>query len=267
LIYAPSANSKVYSFISKCIKLFDYIKQNKKDKIADVQEFVIERVDSIWDKNLEAIKQKRDDLIRIQKEPFWEEITFEDVDFLVREISPLMIFYEEERKNMLRINAPDVVINVQRELMEKKEDKDFINFVEKNPLIKKIKDGEGVTSKELLEIETKLKEFNPSFTIENIQHDKDFIMFLRDLIHIKGLPDPQDMIKWEFEKFVSDRNQHYNVEQLRFLGMLEKVFIRAKHIELKDLAEHPLADARPLDIFTKEQLQVIVQKCNKLKWK
>jgi len=32
----------------------------------------------------------------IQKEPFWEEITFEDVDFLVREIAPLIIFYEEE---------------------------------------------------------------------------------------------------------------------------------------------------------------------------
>ena len=267
LIYAPSENSKVYSFISKCVKLFDHIKTDNKDKIAKVQEFVIERVENIWDKNLDAVRQKREDLIKIQKEPFWEDITFEDVDFLVREIAPLMIFYEEERKNMLRINAPDMVLKVGREIMEIKEDPDFKDFIENDPMMMKIKDGEGVTSKELLDIEIKLKQLNPALTIENIQESKDFILFLRELIQIKGLPDPQEMIKWEFDKFVADKNQHYNAEQLKFLRLLEQVFVRAKHIELKTLAEHPLADARPLDIFTKEQLQVIVQKCNKLKWK
>ena len=267
LIYSSSKNAKVYSFISKCIKLFDYIKENKKDKIADVQEFVVDKIESIWDKNLDAIKQKREDLIRIQKEPFWDEITFEDVDFLVREISPLMIFYEEERKNMLKINAPDVVMKVEKEIMEIKEDKDFKQFIENNPLMKKIKDGEGVTSKELLQIEERLKQFNPSLTIDNIQQTKDFILFLRELIEIKGLPDPKEMIKWEFDKFVADKNQHYNAEQLKFLRLLEQVFIRSKHIELKNFAEHPLEDARPLDIFTKEQLEAIIQRCNRLKWK
>ena len=268
LIYSPSENAKVYGFISKCVKLFDYIKENRKDKIADVEEFVVDHVDAIWDKNLDAVKQKKDDLVRIQKEQFWEEITFEDVDFLVREISPLMIFYEDNsKKPMLRINAPDIVIDVKKELMEKKDDKDFIDFIENNPLMNKIKEGEGVTAKELLEIEDKLKQINPSFTIENIQQTKDFILFLRELIQVKGLPDPQEMIKWEFDKFVADKNQHYNAEQLKFLRLLEQVFIRAKHIELKSFAEHPLADARPLDMFTKEQLEVLVVKCNKLKWK
>ncbi len=267
LIYSPSENTKVYSFISKCIKLFDYIKANDKDKIANVQEFVIERAESIWDKNLDAIKQKRNDLIKIQKELFWEEITFEDVDFLVREIAPLMIFYEEERKNMLRINAPDRVMKVEKEKMEVRENGELSDFIYSNPLIRKIRNGEGVTSEELLKIEEELRKLNPYWTIENIQQTKDFLVFLRDLIQIKDLPDPQEMIKWEFDKFVADKNQHYNSEQLKFLRLLEQVFIRAKHIELKTLAEHPLADARPLDVFTKEQLEAIVKKCNKLKWK
>ena len=75
------------------------------------------------------------------------------------------------------------------------------------------------------------------------------------------------MIKWEFDKFIKDKNEHYNAEQLKFLRLLEQVFIRAKHIELKSLAEHPLAEARPLDIFTRAQLEVVVKKCNSLKWK
>ena len=267
LIYTPSQNAKVYGFISKCIKLFDYIKENDKEKIGKVEEFVVERVDSIWDKNLDAIKQRQEDLIKIQQEPFWEEITFEDVDFLVRDIAPLMIFYEPDRKNMIRINAPDIVLKVEKEIMQVRESPDYQYFINSNKLLKKIKEGEGVTSQELLEIEKRLRELNPSWTIENIQRDKDFMIFLRVLLEIKGLPDPQEMIKWEFDKYVASKNEHYNSEQLRFLRFLEQVFVRAKHIELKNFAEHPLAEGRPLDIFTKEQLEVIVEKCNKLRWK
>ncbi|MFA5953339.1 MAG: DEAD/DEAH box helicase family protein [Candidatus Pacearchaeota archaeon] len=267
LIYTPSENSKVYGFISQCVKLFDCIKTGNKNKIAKIEEFVVTRAEAIWDKNLDAIKQKRDDLIRIQKEPFWEDITFEDVDFLVREISPLMIFYEEERKGMIRVNAPDVVLKVEKEAMELKEDEDFKTFLSNNSLMQKIKDGEGVTSKELLVIEKKLRELNPMLTIDNIQQSKDFILFLRDLLEVKGLPDPQEMIKWEFDKFVMDKNEHYNSQQLKFLRLLEQVFVRAKHVELKNFAEHPLAEGRPLDAFSKEQLEKLVQKCNSLKWK
>ena len=267
LIYSPSANSKVYGFISQCVKLFDCIKSDNKDKIAKVEEFINIRIKEIWDKNLEAIRSKRDDLIKIQQEEFWEEITFEDVDFLIREIAPLMVFYEEGRNELLKINAPDMTLKVQREIMKIKEDPDYIYFVNSNNLLRKIKEGEGVTSSELLEIEKKLRELNPSWTIEKIQQYKDFIIFLRELIEIKGLPDPQEMIKWEFDKFVADKNEHYNSQQLKFLRLLEQVFIRAKHIQLKDLAEHPLVEARPLDFFTKKQLEEIIQRCNKLRWK
>ncbi len=267
LIYTPSQNAKVYGFISQCVKLFDYIKNNDKTKEGKVEEYVKEKAEAIWDKNLEAIKQRQNDLIRIQQEPFWEEITFEDVDFLIRDIAPLMIFYEPDRKNMLRINAPDIVLKVEKEIMQVKEDPDYRYFINSNKLLKKIRDGEGVTSEELLEIERQLRELNPSFTIENIQQTKDFVLFLRELLEIKGLPNPQEMIKWEFDKYIADKNEHYTAEQLKFLRLLEQVFIRAKHIELKNFAEHPLAEGRPLDVFTKKQLEVIIQKCNKLKWK
>ena len=267
LIYTPSENSKVYSFVSQCVKLFDCIKTGNKNKIAKIEEFVVTRAEAIWDKNLDAIKRKRDELIMIQKEPFWEDITFEDVDFLIREIAQLMIFYEEEKKGMVRVNAPDVVMNVEKEIMKVKEDEDYSYFINSNKLLEKIKNGEGVTSKELLEIERRLRELNPRWTIDNIQQTKDFILFLRELLEVKGLPDPQEMIKWEFDKFVMDKNEHYNSQQLKFLRLLEQVFVRAKHVELKNFAEHPLAEGRPLDAFTKEQLENLVQKCNKLKWK
>lgn len=267
LIYSKGENSKVYAFIGKCVKLFNYTKEGDLEKIEKVKKFVVERVEVIWDKNLEAILSKRDDLIEIQKDEYWEDLTFEDIDFLIREISPLMIFYEKPRKGMLRVNAPDAVIGVEEVKRDIGKDPEFGEFIESNPLMLKIKNGEGVTSKELLEIEGELRKKNSRLTIENIQESEDFVLFLRTLIDVKDLPDPKEMIKWEFDKHVIDRNEHYNAPQLKFLRNLEEVFVRAKHIELKSFAEHPLADERPLDLFSREQLERIANKCNELRWK
>lgn len=267
LIYAKSENAKVYTFVLKCVKLFEAIKEDDKEKIGEVEDFVKERVENVWEKGLEIIREKTEDIKKVLGDKFWGDLTFEDVDFLVREISPLMVYYAKDRKKMLKVDAPDVVINVENVKMEIKENEDFSYFINSNKLLKKIKEGQGVTSEELLEIEKQLSELNPMWTIENIQRTKDFIIFLRELLEIKDLPDPHEMIKWEFDKLVANKNEHYNSDQLKFLRFLRDVFVRAKHIELKDFAEHPLTEERPLDLFNAEQLKKIAVKCNELKWK
>jgi type I restriction enzyme, R subunit len=267
LIYSKSENSKVYAFVSNCVKLFDHLKEEDLEKVEKVKKKIVDKIKVIWDKNLEAILEKRENLIKIQSDEYWEDLKFEDVDFMIREIAPLMIYYEKPRKSMLKVNAPDYVIGIEKNRWKVKEDPGFIEFVENNPLMLKIKNGEGVTSKELLEIERKLRYLSPTCTIENIQEREDFMLFLRKLIDIKDLPDPQEMIKWEFDKHVIDKNEHYTSEQLNFLRNLEEVFVRAKHIELKNFAEHPLAEGRPLDLFSREQLEKVIGKCNELRWK
>lgn len=269
LIYSKSDNSKVYSFVSNCIKLFRAIQDKDNTKKDEVREFVEERVENVWERGLEVIQTKSNDLKKVMQEKFWEDITFEDVDFLIREIAPLMIYYESERKKMLRVDAPDVVLKVEEIKHEIKENKDLIEFVKNDSLIKKIRKGEGVTAVEILEIEKKLSNLNPIWTIENIQNimKVDFVLFIRQIIGIRDLPDPEQMIKNEFDKYVLDRNEHYNSDQLKFLRLLKEVFVRTKHITLKDLAKHPLTEERPLDKFSKEQLEKIVDKCNSLKWR
>jgi type I restriction enzyme, R subunit len=267
LIYSKSENSKIYTFILKCVKLYEAIKSEDKETIWETKKFTQERLNNIWGKNLETIKAKDEEIKKVLGDEFWIDLTFEDVDFLAREIAPLMIYYEKDRKKMLIVDAPDYTINVESIKMEIKENPNYTYFLNSNKLLKKIKEGEGVTSKELLEMEKQLSKLNPSWTIENIQKRIDFVLFLRGLVEVKGLPDPQEMIKWEFDKHIADKNQHYNSEQLKFLRYLRDVFVRAKHIELKDFAEHPLTEERPLDLFNHEQLEEITIKCNRLKWK
>ncbi len=128
---------------------------------------------------------------------------------------------------------------------------------------------QGVTWKELLEIEKQLREKNSAWTIENIQNNKkiDFIVFLRNILDLKDLPDPQEMIKNEFEKLIVENNKEYNAEQIKFLRLLEKFFAFNKHLTSKDLTNHPLADENPLDKFSSEQLMKIVKEVEKIKIK
>jgi len=121
-----------------------------------------------------------------------------------------------------------------------------------------------------LKLEEQLQEIRPGFTIDNIQRIQktDFMIFLRKILGLKQDDyDPQDMIEKEFEKYIIERNQHYNLEQMKFLEMLKKIFARTKHIELKDFTVPPLSNERPLDKFQATELQKIVVECNKIKMK
>ena len=84
---------------------------------------------------------------------------------------------------------------------------------------------------------------------------------------MKDLPDPQEMIKNEFEKLIVENNKEYNAEQIKFLRLLEKFFAFNKHLTPKDLTNHPLADENPLDKFSSEQLKEIVRNVEKIKIK
>ena len=149
------------------------------------------------------------------------------------------------------------------------EDKELKRFVETNPLIRKIRDGEGVTPAELLKLEEQLHALRPEITIDNVQRIRkiDFLLFLRNILGLKQEYDPQELIEREFDKHIIDRNKDYNSEQIKFLQVLKKVFARTKRIELKDFTVPPLSNERPLDKFQASELQEIVVRCNRIKMK
>ena len=79
-------------------------------------------------------------------------------------------------------------------------------------------------------------------------------------IFLKNLPDPQEMIKNEFETLIVENNKELNAEQIRFLRLLERFFAFNKHLTSKDFTNHPLADENPLDKFSPVQLKAIIKK-------
>ncbi len=132
--------------------------------------------------------------------------------------------------------------------------------------MQKIKDGEGINSKELLKLEEELCILNPVITIDNIQRiqKKDFIVFLYEIIGLSYQEEPKALIEREFDRLIIEEWQ-YNSKQMEFLRFLKKVFADKKRIELEDFAKPPLSNDNPLDIFQLSDLEDIVTKLNEIK--
>lgn len=268
MITGQGENVNVSSFILQVEKLFDYVLDRKIEQIDKIHIYVAEMCENILRReSLSDIHDNRDKILDVLQERFWEDLTFEDVEFLVSDIAPLMKYYEPDPRKVVQIDAPDLVLTRRQFEKEIKEDTELKEFLGKNPLIKKIKDG-GITAHELLELEFQLSSLRPSLTIENVQKYQkvDFLRFLREIIGLSYEYDPKEMIERRFDEFIIETS-HYNAKQLEFLIVLKKVFSQRKHIEITDLANPPLANEHPLDYFQIEDLKSIIKKCNEIKMK
>ncbi len=267
MILNQGTNPNISSFILNTEKLFGYVLDRKLDKIEKTRQYVQEMAGNILRKdNLNEIRNNRDKIMKVLQDEFWEDLTFDDVEFMVRELAPLMKFYEPDKRKIVQIDAPDLVLSREKYEKEIKEDSRLKEFLEKNPFVNKIKSGEGITSSELKQLEAQLAELRPEMTIESIQkyQKKDFVVFLRGIIGLGQDNNPAELIELRFEEFII-KNNNYSSKQLEFLELLKKVFATRKYIELPDLAKEPLSAERPLDYFQLGELENIIDKCNAIK--
>jgi len=268
MILNQSSSPNISSFILQTEKLFGLILDKKVDKIDIIRQYVQGMCENILQKdNLNIIKENKNKIMKVLQEDFWENITFEDVEFIIKELSPLMRYFEPNPRKVIQIDAPDLVLSREKFEKEIKEDIELKKFLEKNPLINKIKRGDGINSYELLELEKELSALRPELTIESIQRyqKRDFLLFLREIIGLTYEYDPKELIEQRFDKFIM--TNHFNSKQIEFLRLMKKVFADRKHIDIADLAKHPFDEEQPLEYFKIEELKLIVNKCNRIKMK
>ena len=267
MIINQGTHPNISSFIYITEKLFGFILVRKINAINKTKEFIQDRLENILQKdNLNEVKENRMNIITVLDDEFWVNLTFNDVEFIIKKIAPLMKYYEPNRKKIINIDAPDLVISRNKFKKEIEEDKELKEFLNKNPITRKIKNGECITSHELMELERSLSALRPEISINNIQkyHKKDFLLFIREIIGLSREKDPKELIEERFNKYIISDNP-YNSRQLEFLMLLKKVFAERKHIEIEDFATSPLADEHPLDYFTLDELKTLVDKCNQIK--
>jgi len=267
MILSEGGNAYVSSFILQTEKLFSFVLDRNLEKIGKIRDYVEDMAHNILQKdNLSEIKNNKDKIAKVLQEDFWDDLTFDDVDFLVRDIAPLMVYFEPNKRNVIQIDAPDLVLSRESYEMEVKEDTELKEFLDSDPLIQNIRNGVGITSYELKKLERKLIALRPEMTIENIQkyRNTDFIVFLKEIIGLEQKRDPKRLIEYKFDDFIINKGD-YNSRQLEFLLLLRKVFADRKYVELSDFAKMPLADEHPQDYFQISALKSIVAQCSEIK--
>lgn len=260
-------NPTVMSFILHSEKLFDYILERNYEKIEKIRIYVHDMIENVLQKdNLDIIRKSRNDLIKILGEEFWEDLTFEDVEFMIKNAAPLMKYFEKNPRKVYKIDAEDIILSKKNFEKQVREDPSLEYFINSNKLIRKIRDGEGLTSTELLDLEKQLSELRPEITIENIQktRNKDFLVFLHEIIGLSTQYDPKEIIKQRFDEFII-KNNDYSSKQIDFLRLLRNVFADRKRLELTDLAKSPFKEEHPRDYFQIPELSAIIDKCKKIK--
>lgn len=266
IITTHGIDPRISSFILQVERLFYHVLDNNKTSIGEVREYVEKMVlNVIVKETLEVIRDSRDNLARTLQEDFWEDLTFDDVEFIIREIAPLMRYYEAHME-VIQSDAPDMILSRETYEKEIKEDEELVGFLESNAIAQKIKAGQGIASFELMELETEIRKLRPEMTIESIQKRQgiDFVKFLWEIVGLSKEGDPRTIIEERFDEFII-RAKEYNSRQLDFLIKLKKVFAERKHIEFQDFGESPVSDWNPLDIFTKTDIEEIVEKCEQIK--
>ena len=187
---------------------------------------------------------------------------------MIKEIAPLMKYYSPDPRKIIQVDALDIITDVEQFERELKEDDDLKKLIKENPLVAKLRKGDGLTAEELAQLVEVFKKIRPEITIPNIQqsYGEDFMLFLHEALGLTKTYDPKALIERQFDDYIL-KNSHYNSKQLEFLTLLKKVFVEQKSLDLSDFGKSPLADQRPLDLFEMEKLEVIVKKCRQIKFK
>ncbi|MDR3062832.1 MAG: DEAD/DEAH box helicase family protein [Methanobrevibacter sp.] len=257
-------NANTSSFILKAEKLFEYVLDRDQEKIQKVKQEITYMIKNVLDKdNLDEVIKKKPKLTKALQLEFWDDLTFEDIEFLVTEIAPTMKYFTPEPKEIIETNVKDRVINEKEIIKIIPEDENFKRLLETNPVAKKLKEGKCISSNELIELETALKALNPEISINNIQKETDFIIFLRRIFKITREKDPKQLIEERFTQHII-KKPNYNEKQIEFINTLQKVFAKRKHINIEDIFDDPF-DQSNVSQFNNEELRNIINECNKIK--
>ena len=184
MILKKGTNSYVTTFVLNCEKLFSLILDDNKEQIYKIREIYVQPiVENIYMKNnINEIIENSKYIKMVLQDHFWDDLTFQDVEILIRYIAPLVKYYSPDSKKVIQIDALDIIVDIEEFELELKEDTRFKELIKSNPLIKKLRQGDGLTSAELKELEAIFQEIRPEISISNIKNNigPDLMAFIRE---------------------------------------------------------------------------------------
>ncbi|WOF16119.1 DEAD/DEAH box helicase [Methanoplanus sp. FWC-SCC4] len=280
--YQTGVNLKEASFTIKTERLALAVLEGNDKEIERQKKAIAEMVD-LLPRNLEKVRQKEEQLDDVLSYSFWKGISFEDTRMLVSDIAPLMKYMSKETPQTIVIDMGDVI--EERTKWEVNEEAPpyvtaFVKKVEEriremateDPVIKKIANDEAITETDLSRLEETLTDAGVDITGETLQKGYrqprgTLVDFIKSVLGLYQAPDPKEQIEEAFQTFMVENNKHYTADQLHFIRTIQTVFMRKKHIDMKDLWDAPFTNFginAPLPMFDEGDLRAFIGICQGL---
>ncbi len=271
---------KAMSFEIKVIQFsIEKLKNDAEDKkLNTLKEVIIEMVSDL-PLTVNVVAREKDLIDAVINGGYLDVATEKDLDVLVDKIAPLMKYREEgikpkqdsfdlkdltTEKQYIKFGPANERVTIQkyrekvRELVKKLEDE--------NETLRKIKNGESITTEEIEELEQELSEHEPYPTEENLQKAYDarkvnFIDLIKYIMGIGGLVTFPEKVSEAFAEFIAEHNT-LTAKQIQFLHTLQTFIIENGELTKRDLVSEPFTKLHErgfLGLFDKNTQQEILK--------
>jgi type I restriction enzyme R subunit len=202
-----------------------------------------------------------------------------DLAILIAKIAPLMKYREEgikpkqdtfdlrditSEKEYIKFGPANERVTIQK--YREKVEALVKKLEEENETLRKIKDGESITSDEIEELAQTLAEYEPYPTEENLQKAYDarrvsFLDLIKYIMGIGGLVTFPEKVSEAFSEFIADHNT-LTAKQIQFLHTLQTFIIENGELTKRDLVQEPFTKIHEngfLGLFDSRMQQEILQ--------
>ncbi len=262
-------------------KLSEDEKQDK--KIQTLEEVIIEMVSDL-PLSVNIVAKEKELIEDVLNNGYLAKADEEKLDILIQKIAPLMKYREEGIKpDQDSLNLKDLTLekeyikfgpeNARVTIKKYREKVEALikKLEEENEILKKIKQGQGITGEEVEELANTLAEYDPYPTEENLQKAYDarkvsFLDLIRYIMGIGGLVTFPEKVSEAFSEFIAEHNI-LTAKQIQFLQTLQTFIVENGELTKKDLVQEPFTKLHEngfLGLFDRKMQGEILQFTNQI---
>lgn len=249
-----------------------------KEQADTLKEGIVEQISEL-PLSVSFVKQEEALIRAAQTTHYWAKADEDAFDELTIKLGPLMKFREQttgqdqthldladelHKKQWVEFGPQHEAVSITRyrEMVEAL----IAELTERNPILRKIKNGETVSADEAAELAALLIEEHPHITealLRQVYKNRKahFIQFIRHILGIEVLQSFPDTVSTAFDQFIRAHTT-LNSRQLEFLGLLKNFVVEREKVEKRDLINTPFTVIHPQGIrgvFSPAEINEILQ--------
>lgn len=281
--FKPDVNLNEASFTLRCERLGLAILKGDVEEVERLKPEIGEMIECL-PTNLDLVRTKENFIERALSEGFWQNVSYDDSQMLIRELAGLMKYMSKEPRKTIIIDQEDLIQSREKIVFGPESEETYVavykekveerikRLAEEHPALRKIKQGEEPGEEELQSLEDTLNSPELFITEETLrqtyrQRAGTLVQFIKKVLGLYDFPQPEERIWDAFQTYIIENNRDYTADQLNFIRAIRSVFAKKKHLDYGDLFDAPFINfgsKAPMPMFSEDELKSFINICGSL---